>query len=789
MAKDSSKHPKKSVPETVGAEAAEIAAAVRAEAEAVANTVKKVVSAAKTEPGGPGASDSAEPHLTEPRPSHSQLPELHPDHIAALVDGRHPQPHATLGQHAVDGGFVIRVIRPLAQSVMAIRADDSRVALGHVAGGLWQGFAPGAGQAYTVRTTYANGPDWVADDPYRFVPSVGEMDLYLWGQGRHEQIWKVFGSHFRPHEGVVGTTFSVWAPHATAARVVGDFNGWYGLGHAMRRLDHNGVWELFVPGLTPGTAYKFELLTAAGQWVTRADPMARYTEIPPATASKVGQTLFEWNDGDWLRERGSRDPHNSPMSVYEMHLGSWRPGLDYRTIADQLIDYVTETGFTHVEFMPLAEHPFGGSWGYQVTGYFAPTSRFGHPDDLRYLIDRLHRAGIGVIMDWVPAHFPKDEWALANFDGQPLYEHSDPRRGEQRDWGTLVFNFGDSQVRNFLVANALYWLEDFHIDGLRVDAVASMLYLDYSREADDWAPNIHGGRENLEAISFLQEVNATAYKRNPGIVMIAEESTAWPGVTKPTAGSGLGFGLKWNMGWMHDSLSYMQEDPMYRAYHHGEITFSMVYAYTENFLLPISHDEVVHGKGSLLGKMPGDQWNKRANLRVFLAFMWAHPGKQLLFMGSEFGQQSEWSEERGLDWWILDQPAHRGLLSLVTQLNRVYREQPALWARDNDQGGFEWLDASDAEHNTVAFLRWDHDGNPIAVLMNFSGTPLDGYRIGLPFAGTWDEILNTDASEYGGSGVGNFGTVVAIDEPWAGRPASAQLTLPPLAGLWLRLRR
>jgi 1,4-alpha-glucan branching enzyme len=784
MAKDSSKRPKKSIPETVGAEAAEIAAAVRAEAAAVANTVKKVVSAAATEPDGPDPRDPTRPQPTEP-----QLPELHPDHIAALVDGRHPQPHATLGQHAVDDGFVIRVIRPLAESVIAIRADGSRVTLTHLADGLWQGFAPGPGQAYTVRTAYANGPDWVADDPYRFVSSVGEMDLYLWGQGRHEQIWKVFGSHFRPHEGVAGTSFSVWAPHATAARVIGDFNGWFGLGHAMRRLNHAGVWELFVPGLTPGTAYKFELLTAAGHWVTRADPMARYTEVPPATASKVGQTLFEWNDDEWLRERGSKDPHNGPMSVYEMHLGSWRPGLDYRTIADQLIEYITETGFTHVEFMPLAEHPFGGSWGYQVTGYFAPTSRFGHPDDLRYLIDRLHRAGIGVIMDWVPAHFPKDEWALANFDGQPLYEHSDPRRGEQRDWGTLVFNFGDSQVRNFLVANALYWLEDFHIDGLRVDAVASMLYLDYSREADDWAPNIHGGRENLEAISFLQEVNATAYKRNPGIVMIAEESTAWPGVTKPTAASGLGFGLKWNMGWMHDSLTYMQEDPMYRAYHHGEITFSMVYAYTENFLLPISHDEVVHGKGSLFGKMPGDQWSKRANLRVFLAFMWAHPGKQLLFMGSEFGQQSEWSEERGLDWWILDQPAHRGLLTLVTQLNRVYREQPALWARDNEPGGFEWLDASDAEHNAVAFLRWDHHGNPIAILMNFSGTPLDNYRIGLPFSGTWDEILNTDALEYGGSGVGNYGSVVAIDESWAGRPASAQLTLPPLAGLWLRLRR
>ncbi|HAM27339.1 MAG TPA: 1,4-alpha-glucan branching enzyme [Microbacteriaceae bacterium] len=726
---------------------------------------------------------------TSPSELPTVLPELHPGLIRSLVEAVHPQPHATLGQHPVEGGFVIRTVRPLAHAVTAIRTDGSRVPLEHVADGLWQGFAPGVGQAYALETKYSNGPDWVADDPYRFVPSVGDVDLYLWGQGRHEQLWKVFGAQYRPHEDVEGTSFSVWAPHATAARVLGDFNGWNGVGHAMRRLDDNGVWELFVPGLTPDNAYKFELRTAGGAWVTRADPMARYTEIPPATASKVGQTLFEWSDGDWLAARGARDPHNSPLSVYEIHLGSWRPGLGYRELADQLIDYIHETGFTHVEFMPLAEHPFGGSWGYQVTGYYAPTSRFGHPDDLRYLIDRLHNADIGVIMDWVPAHFPKDEWALANFDGQPLYEHSDPRRGEQPDWGTLVFNFGDSHVRNFLVANALYWLEDFHIDGLRVDAVASMLYLDYSREHGEWEPNQFGGRENLEAIGFLQEVNATAYKRNPGILMIAEESTAWPGVTKPTDAPGLGFGLKWNMGWMHDSLAYMEEDPMYRSYHHNEITFSMIYAYTENFLLPISHDEVVHGKGSLLHKMPGDQWQKLANMRAYLAFMWAHPGKQLLFMGQEFGQPSEWSEQRGLDWWILDQPIHRGLLTLVGQLNRIYRDQPSLWSRDNDPGGFEWLDASDAFHNVVSFLRWDNHGNPIAILMNFSGNPVGPYRVGLPFAGEWEEILNTDAAEYGGSGVGNYGSVTAVEESWGGRPASAELTLPPLAGLWLKLKR
>jgi len=716
------------------------------------------------------------------------LPELDPGLIASLVGGYHPQPHATLGQHAVASGFTIRVIRPLAATVTAVLADGTSVPLAHISDGLWQGFYDGDGQAYTVTTTYENGPDWIADDAYRFVPSVGEIDLYLWGEGRHEQLWHVLGSHYRPHEGVAGTSFSVWAPHAKAARVVGDFNSWNGIAHAMRRLDDNGVWELFVPGLEPGNAYKFELQTQSGEWVKRADPMARYTEVPPATASKVGQSFYEWTDAPWLDARATRDPHNSPMSVYELHVGSWRPGLGYRELADELIGYLDETGFTHVEFMPLAEHPYGPSWGYQVTGYFAPTSRFGHPDDLKYLIDRLHGAGYGVLMDWVPGHFPKDEWALAKFDGQALYEHSDPRRGEQMDWGTLIFDFGQSQVRNFLVANALYWLEEFHIDGLRVDAVASMLYLDYSREPGEWLPNVHGGRENLEAISFLQEVNATAYKRNPGVIMIAEESTAWPGVTQPTAASGLGFGLKWNMGWMHDSLAYIEQDPMYRSYHHNEITFSMVYQYTEQFLLPISHDEVVHGKGSLLNKMPGDQWQKLANVRVYLAFMWAHPGKQLLFMGSEFGQPSEWSEQRGLDWWILDQPVHRGLLNLVGQLNRVYRAEAPLWSRDNEPGGFEWLEGGDSGNNVVAFLRWDNHGNPIAALYNFSGNPVGPYRVGLPFAGTWDEVLNTDAAEYGGSGVGNFGSIEATQGEFNGRPASAELTLPPLAGLWLKLR-
>ncbi|HZK59850.1 MAG TPA: 1,4-alpha-glucan branching protein GlgB [Cryobacterium sp.] len=719
--------------------------------------------------------------------------------LEAVAAGRHYNPHEVLGQHLVDAPgvtdqlVVIRALRPLATEVFAILATGARIELEHLSHGIWQGVSTLGLQDYTLEARYEGAPNWVADDPYRYLPTLGELDLHLIGEGRHERLWDVLGAHHRPHTGVrgdaTGTSFSVWAPHAQAVRVIGDFNGWNGVTHAMRNMGSTGVWELFIPGLAAGSNYKFELLAQSGDWVRKADPMARYTEVPPQTASVIGQTDYVWADAAWLTARSATDPHDRPMSIYEMHVGSWRPGLGYRDLADQLIGYLDELAYTHVEFMPLAEHPFGGSWGYQVTGYYAPTSRFGHPDDLRYLIDRLHQAGIGVIMDWVPGHFPKDDFALARFDGQALYEHADPRRGEQMDWGTYVFDFGQKQVRNFLVANALYWLEEFHIDGLRVDAVASMLYLDYSREEGQWEPNVYGGRENLEAISLLQEVTATAYKRNPGTVMIAEESTNWGGVTAPTSSGGLGFGLKWNMGWMHDSLEYMHVDPMYRSYHHNEITFSFVYAFSENFLLPISHDEVVHGKGSLVSKMPGDSWQQLANVRAYLSFMWAHPGKQLLFMGQEFGQRSEWSESRGLDWWMLDQPAHRGLFTLVGQLNRVYRDNTSLWARDNDPSGFELLEGGAAAENVVSFLRWDDQGHPVACLFNFAGHPHSDYRVGLPFAGQWEEILNTDAAEFGGSGVGNLGIVDAVDAPWAGRPASATLTLPPLAGLWLRLRR
>jgi 1,4-alpha-glucan branching enzyme len=501
----------------------------------------------------------------------------------------------------------------------------------------------------------------------------------------------------------------------------------------------------------------------------------------------VYDSSYTWGDGQWLADRAARDPLRSPASVYEVHLGSWRPGLSYTELADQLTAYVAELGFSHVEFLPVAEHPFAPSWGYQVTSYYAPTSRFGTPDEFRHLVDRLHQAGVGVIVDWVPAHFPRDAWALARFDGTPLYEHPDPRRGEHPDWGTLIFDFGRTEVRNFLVANAVYWLEEFHVDGLRVDAVASMLYLDYSRKDGEWLPNALGGRENLDAVALLQEANATCYKRVPGIMMIAEESTAWPGVTRPAHLGGLGFGLKWNMGWMHDTLSYMERDPLFRGYHHNELTFSMMYAYTENFVLPLSHDEVVHGKRSLLAKMPGDDWKKFAGLRALLAYMWAHPGKQLIFMGSEFGQRTEWSAEAGLDWAALHGERERGVQKLVTDLNAAYRGNAALWSGDFTPDGFSWIDANDSDNNVVSFLRLacDGSGQVMACVANFSGEPHEDYRIGLPLAGAWREVVNTDAGLYGGSGVGNLGTVRAVPEPWHGRPASARLTVPPLGVLWL----
>jgi 1,4-alpha-glucan branching enzyme len=710
--------------------------------------------------------------------------------LAAVAAGTHHNPHGVLGAHPYRGAVTVRTLRPLAREVSAVLEDGARYPLTHERDGIWVGALPRARVGdYRIAVSYEGVGEVIVDDPYRFLPSLGEVDLHLIAEGRHEQLWQALGAHPRRLHGpigdVEGTSFAVWAPNARAIRLVCDANHWDGRTHALRSLGGSGVWELFVPGLGVGTRYKYEILGRDGYWRQKADPMAFGTEVPPSTASVVVRSTYEWQDADWLTSRALRNPHTGPMSIYEVHLGSWRQGLSYRELAVQLVGYVVDLGFTHVELMPVAEHPFGGSWGYQVTSYYAPTSRYGSPDDFRFLVDALHQAGIGVIVDWVPAHFPKDAWALANFDGEPLYEQADPRRGEHPEWGTLIFDYGRSEVRNFLVANALYWLEEYHIDGLRVDAVASMLYLDYSRQDGEWLPNRYGGRENLEAVSFLQEVNATAYRRVPGIVTIAEESTAWPGVTRATHLGGLGFGLKWNMGWMHDSLGYAAKDPIHRQYHHHQLTFSLMYAYTENFVLPISHDEVVHGKGSLLRKMPGDRWQQLANVRAFLAFMWSHPGKQLLFMGSELGQEAEWSESRSLDWWLEDTPWHAGLQQLVRDLNQVYREHRSLWKLDSDPAGFEWIDANDTVHNTFSFVRYDGEGASLVSVVNFAGGPHEGYRMGVPYEGTWLEVLNTDAVQYGGSGVGNLGAVVAEPVPWHGMPASVVLRVPPLGAVWL----
>jgi 1,4-alpha-glucan branching enzyme len=695
-----------------------------------------------------------------------------------LISGDTHDPHAVLGAHPKDGTTVIRALRRGATGVSVVVGDDRYPMKKIHEAGVWATEVPGTVLDYRLDVDGA-----VVDDPYRYLPTLGDLDLHLIGEGRHERLWTVLGAHPREN----GVAFAVWAPSARGARIIGDAMGWGPYdGWAMRSLGSSGVWEIFVPDAEAGTKYKYRILGRDGVWREKADPLAAYAEVPPDTASVVYRSNYEWNDAEWLTSRAGSRAHQEPMSVYEVHLGSWRPGLSYRELAEELTAYVTEMGFTHVEFMPVMEHPFGGSWGYQVTGYYAPTSRFGEPDDFRYLIDRLHQAGIGVLLDWVPAHFPKDEWALARFDGTALYEHGDWRRGEHPDWGTYIFDFGRREVRNFLVANALYWCEEFHADGLRVDAVASMLYLDYSRKHGEWTPNQYGGRENLDAISFLQEMNATVYKHHPGVVTVAEESTAWPGVTRPTHLGGLGFGFKWNMGWMNDTLSYMAKEPIYRQWHHHQMTFATVYAWSENYLLPISHDEVVHGKGSLTGKMPGDYWQKLANTRALLGYMWAFTGKQLVFMGSELGGEAEWNESTGLDWSLLDHPAQAGLQRLLKDLNTTYRQTPALWAQDTQPSGFRWITSEDSQHNTFSFLRFAPDGSTLACIANFAAIPHEGYRIGLPRTGTWREVINTDADVYGGSGVGNMGAVEAEALPWHGLSASAELRVPPLGVLWLR---
>ncbi|MFN2526977.1 MAG: 1,4-alpha-glucan branching protein GlgB [Actinomycetota bacterium] len=622
------------------------------------------------------------------------------------------------------------------------------------------------------------------------VGKLGDVDLHLAGEGTHRRLWEKLGAHVETHDGVAGVAFAVWAPNARSVSVVGDFNSWNGSEHELQRRGPSGMWELFVPGLAEGALYKYEVVTAQGHAVQKTDPFAVATEAPPQTASVVYQSKFTFTDEAWMARQAQADSHQKPLAIYELHLGSWRrtpdgDPMNYAEIGAQLADYCNQMGFTHVELLPVAEHPFGGSWGYQVSNYFAPTARFGEPDDFRRLVDTLHAAGVGVIIDWVPAHFPKDEWALARFDGTGLYEHIDPRKGEHPDWGTLVFNYGRNEVRNFLISNALYWVEEFHIDGLRVDAVASMLYLDYSRQEGEWAPNQFGGRENLEAIDFMKELNTVIHAEHPGVLMIAEESTAWPGVSRPVHLGGLGFGFKWNMGWMHDTLFYFQRDPIYRRYHHNNLTFSLMYAWTENFFLPLSHDEVVHGKGSLLAKMPGDPWQQFANLRSLFAYMWAHPGKKLVFMGGEFAQVREWNHDESIDWHLLEYPDHKGVHQLVADLNRVYGEHPALWELDSDPEGFRWIDANDADNNVLSFIRRDRAGNCVVCIANLSPIPRTGFRVGLPKPGEYKEVINTDSEVYGGTNMGNMGIVPAKPVPWHGLEQSALLTLPPLGVVWL----
>ena len=719
--------------------------------------------------------------------------------LEALVRREHSNPHAVLGAHADDGGVVVRTLRPAACAVTALPDGQPAVELQQIhPGGVFEGVIEDAELPlhYQLDVDYGDGGKFTIEDPYAFVPTIGELDQHLIGEGRHEEVYDKLGAHVREHQSVIGTAFAVWAPAARAVSVVGDFNSWDGRLHAMRSLGSTGIWELFLPGVGPGARYKYELLTQDHQILLKADPYAFATEVPPKTASIVFQPNHEWTkaDAEWLRAREQPpQPLGRPISIYEVHLGSWRlntlegnRSLTYLELADELAAYVKDLGFTHVELLPVMSHPFKGSWGYQVTGYFAPTPFYGSPDDFRVFVDRLHRNGVGVILDWVPAHFPRDEFALARFDGTALYEHADPRRGEHPDWGTLVFNYGRHEVRNFLISNALFWLREYHVDGIRVDAVASMLYLDYSRRAGEWVPNQFGGREDLDAVSFLKEFNEVIHAREAGIVSAAEESTAWPGVSRPTYLGGLGFGFKWNMGWMHDTLGYFEQDPIYRRYHHHELTFSLMYAFSENFILPLSHDEVVHGKGSLYRKMAGiDKWQKLANLRALYAYMWAHPGKKLLFMGSELAQEAEWSYERSLDWHLLEDPHHAGIQALVRDLNRIYRDEPALWEVDSDPAGFWWLEPNDADANVLAFARASKDGERVVVFAaNLSPVPRSGFRLGLPRATRWKEALNTDSTFYGGSDVGNLGELEPEPIPWHNQPVSALVTLPPLAAVW-----
>ncbi|HWL83275.1 MAG TPA: 1,4-alpha-glucan branching protein GlgB [Roseomonas sp.] len=711
---------------------------------------------------------------------------LHPDAIRDLVEGRHGDPFSALGPHATPAGQVVRALLPGASSVEVVTRGGARALEKIHPAGLFEG--PLAEQPYLLRINW-NGVIQETEDPYAFPPLLGEMDIYLLAEGTHQDIGRCLGAHPMILEGVRGVRFALWAPNARRVSVVGDFNGWDGRRHPMRRRIEAGIWEIFVPRVMPGAVYKFELLDPNGSLLPlKADPVAWQAEPAPATGSVVADTTNIRRPKPLVVEG---DPAKQPMAVYEVHAGSWmrdegNTPLSWEELGDKLIPYVKGMGFTHVEFLPIMVHPFGGSWGYQPLGQFAPQADFGPPEHFGRLVERFHEAGIGVILDWVPAHFPTDAHGLARFDGTALYEHADPREGFHHDWNTYIYNLGRREVRNFLLGSAIHWLEHYGVDALRVDAVASMLYRDYSRPHDQWVPNIHGGRENLESISFLQELSRVIAERCPGKLLIAEESTAFPGVTRKADEGGLGFDFKWNMGWMHDTLHYMEEDPVYRQYHHGSMTFGLVYAFSERFMLPLSHDEVVHGKGSLIGKMPGDDWQKFANLRAYLSFMWTHPGKKLLFMGGEIAQWREWSHDRSLDWHLLDEPRHAGLQRLVRDLNRLYAELPALHALDTDPAGFRWVVLDDAQNSVFAFLRQAPDGGPPAlVVVNMTPVTRSGYRLGVPFAGGWREVFNSDAAIYGGANNGNGGMVHAAAEPSHGLDASLTLELPGLSALVL----
>jgi 1,4-alpha-glucan branching enzyme len=724
--------------------------------------------------------------------------------IGALLAGEHPSPHDILGAHPwrIGGvqGIVVRAFHPDADSVELLRDGEPAVGLERVEGGLFAGFVVGASlpMRYRLRFRFAGGDTWERGDPYRFLPTLGEMDLYLHGEGTHRRPWEFLGARPRTMDGEDGVAFAVWAPTARRVSAVGDFCRWDGRLLPMRSIGSSGIWEIFVPGVGVGELYKYEILTQAGAIRLKTDPFARAMELPPGSAARVvASGDYAWGDADWLARRRVTDWQRAPMLIYECHLGSWRRvpeegnrSLGYREIAPLLAEHVRSLGFTHVELLPVMEHPFEASWGYQVTGYFAPTSRLGTPDDFRFLVDTLHQAGIGVILDWVPAHFPRDDFALRRFDGTAVYEHEDPRLGEHQDWGTLIFNYGRREVESFLVGNALYWIEEFHADGLRVDAVASMLYLDYSRKPGEWLPNRHGGRENIEAVEFLRHLNEVVHGEQPGALVIAEESTSWSGVTRPTFVGGLGFTFKWNMGWMHDTLSYLEADPIYRSYHHDQITFAMLYQYSENFIDPISHDEVVYGKRSLLAKMPGDPWQQLANLRLLLAYQVTRPGKTLQFMGFELASWNEWNHASSLDWHLESDPERVALRRFIGRLGRLYAETPAFWRGDPDPEGFTWIDCHDREDSILSYVRRDTrpDGGAaghVVVVLNFTPVPRWGYRIGVPQAGAYVERLSSDDRDFGGSEVDTPSRIATEPIPFHGHAQSISLVVPPLGALIL----